>query len=132
MLIVNADDWGRSRAETDQAMACYAKRRITSATAMVFMEDSERAAELTIAAGMDVVLHLNLTQAFTGKKPSALILEHHRRIREFLTMGRYAALIYNPLLRGPFHSVYQAQAEEFLRLYGGHPSHIDGHQHKHL
>src|SRR5262245_28926635 len=46
MLIVNADDLGRSKAETDAAMACYAKDRITSTSAMVFMTDSERASEL--------------------------------------------------------------------------------------
>ena len=44
MLTVNADDWGRSRAETDAALQCHGKKRITSVSAMVFMEDSERAA----------------------------------------------------------------------------------------
>ena len=46
MLIINADDWGRSQAETDAALRCYQGGRITSVSAMVFMADSERAAEL--------------------------------------------------------------------------------------
>ena len=46
MLIINADDWGRSVAETDAAFQCYTKGRVTSVSAMVFMADSERAAEL--------------------------------------------------------------------------------------
>ena len=45
MLIINADDWGRSVAETNAALRCYEEARITSASAMVFMADSERAAE---------------------------------------------------------------------------------------
>jgi predicted glycoside hydrolase/deacetylase ChbG (UPF0249 family) len=47
MLIINADDWGRSVAETDAALRCYREGRITSVNAMVFMQDSERAARLT-------------------------------------------------------------------------------------
>ena len=31
MLIINADDWGRSLAETDAALECYKAGRITSA-----------------------------------------------------------------------------------------------------
>jgi hypothetical protein len=53
MLIVNADDLGRSKAETNAAMACYAKGRITSTSAMVFMTDSERASEVASGAGLD-------------------------------------------------------------------------------
>ena len=46
MITINADDWGRSEAETDAALFCYVNGRISSVSAMVFMEDSERAAEL--------------------------------------------------------------------------------------
>src|SRR5438132_392926 len=35
MLIINADDWGRSVVETDAALKCYRERRITSVSAMV-------------------------------------------------------------------------------------------------
>ncbi len=132
MLIINADDWGRSRAETDAAFDCYAAGRITSASAMVFMEDSERAAERAKPAGVDVGLHLNLSQKFTGKTGSKLLSEYHYRIVRFLTLSKYSLLLYNPMLRKQFRYVYQAQAEEFHRLYGKPPSHVDGHQHKHL
>jgi len=46
MLIINADDFGRSELETDVILKCYHERRITSTTAMVFMADSVRAADL--------------------------------------------------------------------------------------
>ena len=132
MIIVNADDWGRSRRETDAALSCYRSGRITSVSAMVFMEDSARAADLAIDAGIDVGLHLNLSQRFTGKIRSGLLQEYHDRIVRYLTRNKYYLLIYNPALRKQFRYVYQAQAEEFLRLYGRQPSHIDGHHHKHL
>ena len=68
MLIINADDWGRSLAETDAALECYKAGRITSASAMVFMGDSERAAELAKENKLDVGLHLNFTDRFTANQ----------------------------------------------------------------
>ena len=40
--------------------------------------------------------------------------------------------VYNPILKRCFHEVYQSQLDEFCRLYGAAPSHVDGHQHRHL
>jgi predicted glycoside hydrolase/deacetylase ChbG (UPF0249 family) len=55
MLIVNADDWGRNRDATDRSLECHRNGRITTVSAMVFMEDSERAADLLErAASMSV------------------------------------------------------------------------------
>jgi predicted glycoside hydrolase/deacetylase ChbG (UPF0249 family) len=51
---------------------------------------------------------------------------------DYLTRSRYAGLIYNPSLRSDFEYVFRAQYEEFARLYGRKPSHIDGHHHQHL
>ena len=65
MLIINADDLGRSRAETDAALRCYKAGRITSVSAMVFMSDSERAAEVARENELDVGLHLNFGEPFT-------------------------------------------------------------------
>ena len=132
MIIVNADDWGRTRTETDAALFCYKEGRITSVSAMVFMEDSGRAADLAKDAGIDVGLPLNLSQRFTGKGRAGLLQGYHNRIVHYLTLNKYAFLFYSPALRKQFRYVYQAQIEEFLRLYGKPPSHIDGHHHMHL
>jgi len=132
VLIVNADDWGRSRAETDAILKCCALGRVTAVSAMVFMEDSERAAAMAKEAGLDVGLHLNFSQRFTGRTGSGLVERAHARIARFLTTSRYAVLLYHPGLRKDFRCVYQAQAGEFVRLYGKPPSHFDGHQHQHL
>jgi len=132
MLIINADDWGRSFAETDAALECYKAGRISSVSAMVFMADSERAAELAKENKLDVGLHLNFTDRFTANQCADMLANHHDKIVRFLRGNKYSQLLYNPFLRTEFVYSYQAQAEEFARLYGKPPSHIDGHHHMHL
>lgn len=132
MLIINADDWGRSIAETDAALTCYREGRITSVSAMVFMADSERAAELANANGLAVGLHLNFSEPFTDDKCPESLRDCHNRIVRFLKRHKYAQILYNPSLRKEFAYSYHTQSEEFLRLFGRAPSHIDGHHHMHL
>jgi chitin disaccharide deacetylase len=133
MLIINADDWGRSVAETDAALTCFRQRRITSVSAMVFMQDSERAANLAKNYQLDDVgLHLNFSEEFTDKSCWETLKEHHRRIIRFLKGNKYAQLLYNPFLRKAFAYCYHAQVNEFVRLFEKSPSHIDGHHHMHL
>src|SRR5260370_20356546 len=132
MLIITADDWGRSAAETDAALRCYRQGRITTVSAMVFMQDSERAAELARGNDLDTGLHLNFSEEFSGDNCSERLKECHGRIIRFLKRHKYAQLAYNPLLRKAFSYSYEAQAEEFVRLFGKSPSHIDGHHHMHL
>ena len=132
MIIVNADDFGRSREETDATLRCYKEGRITSASAMVFMKDSSRAAELAHESGIDAGLHLNLSQRFSATGVPKTLQDRHDQIVRFLTLNKYALVVYHPALREQCRYVYQAQLDEFVRLYGHPPSHIDGHQHKHL
>lgn len=132
MLTVNADDFGRCAVTTDRTMACLAANRINSASAMVFMEDSERAAGLAIGSGLDVGLHVNLTEAFTGSNVPRSLRHSQEILRRFLRVNKYALVIYNPFLRSAFREVFGAQLEEFTRLYGRVPSRLDGHQHMHL
>lgn len=132
MLIVNADDFGRSQEETDVILRCHEEGRVSSVSAMVFMEDSARAAYLAVHSGIDVGLHLNLTQRFTGEMKKGALRHYHDRVARFLSCNKYSVCIYHPLLRDHFRYVYDAQVQEFVRLYGHQPSHIDGHQHGHL
>src|SRR5438093_10905015 len=98
MLIVNADDFGRSTAETDAALKCYQEGRITSVSAMVFMEDSKRAAELEKENELDVGLHLNFAEPFTGKHYPGKLGEYHGRISLYLIGNNKAKHVINPLL----------------------------------
>ena len=132
MLIINADDFGRSVAETDAALQCYTAGRITSVSAMVFMADSERAAELAKEKELDVGLHLNFTERFTGKNKCAKLTDYQNRLAIYLGRNKYSQLFYNPLLRREFSYSCKAQVEEFTRLFGKPPSRIDGHHHMHL
>jgi predicted glycoside hydrolase/deacetylase ChbG (UPF0249 family) len=132
MLIINADDWGRSVAETDAALRCQARQRISSATAMVFMRDSARAADLALVHGLSVGLHLNYSQIFECPPRSEALQRSQQRICRFMRSGRYASLLYHPGLAQDFEQAYQGQREEFERLYGRAPTHVDGHHHKHL
>lgn len=132
MLIINADDLGRSTAATDAALACHARGRITSTSAMVFMADSERAAREASRVGIAVGLHLNFSEEFSAPVVPEMLRKAHDQVRKFLTAHKYARLIYNPLLKRQFQQVFAAQLTEFLRLYGRPPSHLDGHQHLHL
>jgi len=132
MLTVNADDLGRCAVATDRIMACVAANRINAASAMVFMEDSQRAATLATASGLDAGLHINFSESFTGPDIPPSLRRNHERIRRFLRANKYALVIYNPFLRKAFREVFAAQVEEFARLYGRVPSRFDGHQHMHL
>jgi hypothetical protein len=132
MLIINADDLGRIRTATDRGLHCHREGRVTAASAMVFMEDSARAAELALASGVDVGLHLNFTLPFTALGRSALLEDRQGRIVRYLTVNSYRLLFYNPALKNDFYYVYSAQVEEFSRLYGRLPDRIDGHHHMHL
>jgi predicted glycoside hydrolase/deacetylase ChbG (UPF0249 family) len=132
MLIINADDIGRWKNATDLAITCFKRGRITSASAMVFMEDSERASDLATSEGIDVGLHINLSEKFTGGTVPIRLQEKQEPICKFLGKSKYALLFYHPYLRSQFQYVFQAQYEEFIRLYGRPPSHMDGHFHMHL
>lgn len=131
MIIVNADDWGRSIEDTEAALQCAREGLVGSVSAMVWMADSARAAELALRHGLDVGLHLNFTQPFDAPPDDTLALQQ-RAIGRFLTAHRYAQVLYHPLLRDAFAAVCRAQHAEFGRLYGAPPSHIDGHHHMHL
>jgi chitin disaccharide deacetylase len=132
MLIINADDWGRNKTATDNSMVCFKNGRITSVSAMVFMEDSQRAAELALEHGLDAGLHLNFTTKFDQNIISNKLLECQQHITAFLQKNKYCFLLYNPVLRGDFHYVFSTQYEEYIRLYHKKPTHIDGHHHMHL
>jgi predicted glycoside hydrolase/deacetylase ChbG (UPF0249 family) len=99
---------------------------------MVFMRDSERAAALAQANSVDVGLHLNFAEQFTGASLPSELLKTQDRLVSYLMGSRYAQLLYNPFLRRQFSESLRAQLDEFDRLYHRPPTHIDGHHHMHL
>lgn len=132
MLIINADDFGENKLCTDRIISCFKKGTVTSTSAMVFMEDSERSAELALDHKIEAGLHLNFSLKFNGNGKLGELCKRQERIANFLTKTKYNILIYNPALVNHFKYVFKAEYEEFVRLYSKVPSHINGHRHLHL
>jgi len=132
VLIINADDWGLDRETTDRIFECAVRRRISSVSAMVFMEDSERAADIGREAGIDAGLHVNLSTPFSAKNCSARLMERQREIIGWIQRYHFSRALFHPGLRRQFEYVVIAQLEEFQRRYGVPATRIDGHHHMHL
>lgn len=132
MIYVNADDFGCTSEITDRILSCYRNCRIHSTSAMTFMIDSERAAVLAIENQLPTGLHINLDQELTARSTPAKLREHHRAVSDYLKARKWNQVFYNPFLRTSFDYVFQAQWDEFCRLYGEEPKRLDGHRHMHL
>jgi hypothetical protein len=135
LVIVNADDWGLSEAVTDAILRCFEAGGITSASAMVWMPDSERAASLSRERGLPSGLHLNLDCAFApGNAPQSVCSAQERIIPWFASPRRYRNLSYNASrpFRRSLDTTIEAQLDEFRARYGREPTHIDGHHHVHM
>lgn len=131
-VIMNADDWGRDEGTTTRTLDCFLRGSISSVSAMVFMRDSERAAELASQHGIDAGLHLNFTLPFSGLPRPGGIDEHQQKVSRALSAHRFAPVLYYPQLAGSFEYLVKIQIAEYERLYGSAPKRIDGHHHMHL
>ena len=132
VLIVNADDWGRDRETTERILQCVRCESVSSVSAMVFMEDSERAAAIAQETGIDGGLHLNLTTPFSAPECPPRLLQRQQVLSRFLLRHPLARMVFCPWLVRDFEYVVAAQFDEFRRLYGIEPTRIDGHHHAHL
>lgn len=132
MLIINADDFGINEEATDNIHNCFLNGRITTTTAMVFMRDSERASKIALANGYEVGLHLNFTELFTSDNVPETENKRQIGLARFYAPNKYNRLLYNPFIANDVKLSFHMQLEEFIRLYGKAPSHIDGHHHIHL
>ncbi len=132
LICINADDWGRDIITTNRTLDCVRAGGVTSASAMMFMEDSVRAAQLAVEHEVDVGLHLNFTTAFSAQDCPSSIKEQQQRIAGYLSRHRLAQVCFHPGLVNAFAYVVDVQLEEYRRLYGRAPSRIDGHHHMHL
>lgn len=132
MIIITADDYGKDIRTTDNIFKCGLNKRVSSASAMVFMADSERAASLLKELDLEIGLHLNFTQPFNGSHVSRTVRQHQKKIIAYLNMHPLTQIIYNPFLTKSFILVFQTQQGEFRRLYGKLPDFYNGHHHMHL
>ena len=132
VLIMNADDWGRDYENTERTLECIHQGSVSSVSAMVFMQDSERAAAIAREQGIDAGLHLNFTTAFSAPGTPTRLIEHQQRVSRYLGRHRFAQVVFHPGLASSFGHLVAAQRDEFCRLYGTEPVRLDGHHHMHL
>src|SRR5216683_5350061 len=131
-LIVNADDWGRDHETTERIFECIRRGTVSSVSAMVFMEDSERAAALAMERGVDAGLHLNFTTPFSARQCPPSLAGRQQDLARYLLRYRLAQVVFHPGLMRSFEYVLAIQLDEFRRLYGAAPDRLDGHHHMHL
>src|SRR5712691_2335728 len=131
-LIVNADDWGRTRETTDRTEECARRGAVSSVSAMVYMEDSERAARVALERGIEAGLHINFTTPFSAPGCPAPLAAHQAALARYLLGHRFAQIVFHPGLVRSFEYVVAAQVDEFRRVYGREPDRFDGHHHMHL
>lgn len=131
-LIINADDWGRNHETTERIHECVVRGTVSSVSAMVFMEDSERAATVALERVIDAGLHLNLTTAFSAARCPSSLAQRQQELAKHLRRHRLSQIMFHPALARSFEYVVSAQLDEFSRLYGASPARIDGHHHMHL
>lgn len=131
-IIINADDWGRDIDTTDRILDCVTIGTVSSTSAMTFMEDSKRAADLAKEKAVDCGLHLNFTTPFSAPDCPSQLKEHQERIIRYLRKSRLAQAVYHPGLASSFKYVTAMQIEEFEKTFGFAPLRFDGHHHMHL
>lgn len=131
-LMLNADDWGRDHETTDRTLECVVRGSISSVSAMVFMQDSVRAAAIARERGIDAGLHLNFTEPFSAPDCPTRLMECQCELAKRLLRHRLSPVLFYPALMESFREVVSAQLNEFCHLYGAPPKRIDGHHHMHL
>lgn len=134
LVIVNADDWGTSPRVTDSILACFETHSISSTSAMVWMDDSERAAALGRDLGLAAGLHLNLTARFADPNVPRFVCDAQERVLPWFTSSLHHIISYNTSrdFQLSLDTCVEAQIEEFRAKYGRYPTHIDGHNHVQL
>lgn len=132
LLIVNADDWGGLAPRTDAILAAILAGRVTSASGMVHMRDSARAAVLARDHDLPIGLHLNLTQPFDGPAVPKAVRARHARLAGAFAHSRWRGWLSDPRLQPEVEWTVRDQLERFAELYARAPTHVDGHNHVHL
>jgi predicted glycoside hydrolase/deacetylase ChbG (UPF0249 family) len=115
VLIVNADDFGRSVGINRGVIRCHEEGIVTSASLMVRWPEAEDAAAWARRTSLSVGLHLDLGDWEWREG------EWHIRY-EVVDMEDLDAIA----------AEIERQLERFERLIGRPPTHLDTHQHVHL
>ncbi|MGO8906121.1 MAG: ChbG/HpnK family deacetylase [Solirubrobacteraceae bacterium] len=130
ILIVNADDFGANPRTSDPVVELFDERVLTSASAMVRMRDSVRAASLAAEHGIPVGLHLNLTLPFADPSAPPAVRERQLRLTEVFGSESWRDAGRERPGGRLLADVIEDQLECFRESFG-EPTHLDGHHHVH-
>jgi len=124
-LIVNADDLGYSPHRDRGIFQAFQDGVVTSASLIVNGASCQQAAKQAIGMGLEIGLHLNLTEG----KP----LTNVPSLTNIQGVMHYKMKFLNhPVCKEDIERETIAQLERFKELTGSYPHHIDGHQHAHI
>jgi len=123
-LIVNADDFGVSRAVNLGIIDCFRKGIVTSATIMMNMPQAEDAVMLAREHGLPVGLHLVMTSGFPVSEDVPSLVGEDGRFRKRKEQLKGYSL-------KDVEKEFRSQIEKALML-GLTPSHLDSHHHVHM
>lgn len=124
LLIVNADDFGRSAGVDDGIVRAHREGIVTSTTFMTNAPSTAHAASLARATpSLDVGVHLVLTYAKPLSDPARL----QSLVREDGSFWRPTELLARPIDRTEALTEYRAQYVRARELAGREPTHVDTH-----
>jgi len=124
LLIVNADDFGRSAGVDDGIVRAHRGGIVTSATFMTNAPTTAHAASLARATPtLDLGVHLVVTYARPLSDPARI----PSLVREDGSFWRPGELLARPIDRTEALNEYRAQYARARELVGREPTHIDTH-----
>ena len=115
-IIVNADDFGQSKGINSGILECYENGIVTSASVMVRYPDAIEA-------------------AYCARNFPKFSLGLHVDLGEWRMVGGCWVPVYEVVSlvdHDAVHIEVNRQLQEFRRLMGRYPSHLDSHQHVHI
>lgn len=128
-LIINADDYGLTKAVSDAIIEVYQNGSLSSTTFMVTMPGTEYAAALALKnPGLGVGLHVNLTEGKSLSKDNRLTNA------DGYFAGRKSVLKKMLLAQAPSQDIEKELTAQYerCRALGITPTHLDSHQHVHM
>jgi len=124
LLIVNADDFGRSAGIDDGIVRAHREGIVTSATFMTNAPSTDHAAVLARATPtLDIGVHLVLTYARPLSNPARI----RSLVRDDGSFWRPAELLARRIDRTEALTEYRAQYVRARELVGREPTHVDTH-----
>jgi predicted glycoside hydrolase/deacetylase ChbG (UPF0249 family) len=131
VLIVCADDFGAAPSATNAILTAYESGAITTASAMVWMRDSDRSAQVVGDTGLPLGLHLNLTLPYTADDVPEGVRERQAAMAAVFTSEGWREGSDPPPDPDTLRLVVAEQLDRFRELFG-EPDHVNGHHHVHV